>query len=562
MKRWNGWGEDTRETTLTEYAQRFLRERAGNPDPAKDAGLEQALAGVPSTRMPELPSDCGTVSTDPETRLRHARGQSFPDWLALRHGRAGLYPDGVAFPETTEQVESLVGEGEQQGILLIPYGGGTSVVGHLSVPETDKPVLTVDMGRMNRLLHLDRESGLARFGAGVAGPDLEKQLQAEGYTLGHFPQSFEYSTLGGWIAARSSGQQSMHYGRIEQLFAGGEMVTPGGRLTIPTLPASSAGPDLRHWVMGSEGRLGIVTEATVRVRPVPECEHFHAVFFPSWQQGQAAVRDMAQARLGLSMLRLSNASETETQLGLVGESAGLRWLQRYLALRGMGTGQCMLVMGVTGTKGEVRALKRSALSLARRHEGVHTGRAIGKAWEKSRFHGPYLRNALWEAGYGVDTVETSVDWPHVSATMQAMERSAQEAMAEFGERLHAFTHLSHVYPQGSSLYSTFVFRADPDAEVALERWRKLKSRVSEAIVACGGTISHQHGVGIDHAPYLEKEKGELGLGLIDAALTRADPRAFMNPGKLLDSGHVFHPLAPTVKQEKAEGEDLETSDKR
>lgn len=533
MRRWNGWGDETHELVLPERGRDFLIERIGSGQPARDIELASALKGVPDSRLPSMPGACGVIVTDAETRLRHARGQSFPDWLALRHGRAGPFPDGVAFPESTEQVQQLVAEGEHRRIVLIPYGGGTSVVGHLGVPETDQPVLSVDMGRMNRLLDLDTESALARFGAGVAGPDLEAQLRARGYMLGHFPQSFEYSTLGGWVVTRSSGQQSLRYGRIEDLFAGGELVCPAGRLSLSTVPASSAGPDLRHWVLGSEGRMGVLSEAVVRVRPVPEREQFHAVFFPSWEQGCTAVRAMAQARLGLSMLRLSNVHETRTQLELAGDQRGLGLLQRYLSLRGMGAGQCMLVLGVTGSAREAGAARRAALIAARRHGGVHTGRAIGSAWARQRFHGPYLRNALWEAGYGVDTVETAVDWPRVSATMQAVERAAQEAMAEFEERVHAFTHLSHVYPQGSSLYSTFVFRADPDFEATLARWRALKARVSRAIVAAGGTISHQHGVGTDHAPYLAHEKGALGMDLIEKALGQADPDGIMNPGKLL-----------------------------
>lgn len=533
MRRWNGWGDDSQKTDLSKANLDFLRERLRASRPPEDASLVEVLREVPDARPVALPSNCGAISDTGEARLRHARGQSFPDWLALRHGCAGPYPDAVAFPETLAQVRHLVAEANRRDMVLIPYGGGTSVVGHLDVPETDAPVVSVDMGRMNKLLDLDAESGLARFGAGVAGPDLEAQLRAHGHMLGHFPQSFEYSTLGGWVVTRSSGQQSLRYGRIEQLFAGGEMVTPAGELSLPTMPASSAGPDLSHWVLGSEGRLGILAEAVVRVRPVPERERFHAVFFPSWEQGREAVRDMVQARLGLSMLRLSNVHETQTQLTLAGDHKGLALLRRYLSLRGLGPAQCMLVMGATGDAAEVRSARRAALSMARWHKGVHAGRAIGKAWAKQRFHGPYLRNALWEAGYAVDTVETAVDWPRVSAAMQAVERTAQEAMADCGERIHAFTHLSHVYPQGSSLYATFIFRADPDYDTTLARWRELKSRVSQAIVAAGGTISHQHGVGSDHVAYLESEKGALGMDLIGAALKQGDPKGIMNPGKLL-----------------------------
>ncbi len=528
MRRWNGWGDDTLDYPLTDAALAFLAERIGTSAPTQDVSLEQSVSAVAHSR---LEGGAG-LDTTAEARLRHARGQSFPDWLALRCGRVGPVPDAVAYPESHDEVATVMAMARQKGAMVIPYGGGTSVVGHLNVPAGDRPVLSLDLGRLNRLMTLDPVSRLARFGAGVAGPDLEAQLRAQGYVLGHFPQSFEYSTLGGWVVTRSSGQQSLKYGRIENLFAGGRLYSPAGTLEIPTIPASSAGPDLREWVMGSEGRMGVLTEALVRVTPMPEHEGFHAVFFPSWQQGCDAVRELAQAKLPLSMLRLSNAIETETQLALAGHPSLIGWLQRYLGWRGVAEGQCMLLIGVTGDKRLYRYAKAGALSITARHRGVHVGRFIGKGWKKNRFRGPYLRNTLWSAGYAADTIETAVDWPRVTGLMQAIEKTAREAFADSNERVHAFTHLSHVYPQGSSIYSTFVFRACPDPDEMMERWRRLKTRVSEQIAAQGGTISHQHGVGVDHASYLVSEKGALGLDAIRAVAKHFDPDGMMNPGKL------------------------------
>lgn len=533
MRRWNGWGDDTVETALPPGGLRFIAERAGAGTPPRDAGLSRALAAVPASRLPDLAG----ASTDPEARLRHARGQSFPDWLAMRYGRMGPFPDAVATPRSHEETRALLDKAIAAGAAVIPYGGGTSVAGHLNAEAGDRPVLSIDMGLMSRLLDLDERSRLARFGAGVPGPHLEAQLRAHGYLLGHYPQSFEYSTVGGWVAARSSGQQSLRYGRIEQLFAGGRLATPVGDLELPTVPASSAGPDLRELVLGSEGRMGLLTEATVRVRPVPEREAFHAVFFGDWDTAAEAVREIvqgrAQARPPLSMLRLSNVRETETQLQLAGHPRPIGALRRYLKLRGVGEAPCMLLIGVTGDAREYRYGRGEALAIARAHGGVHTGRTIGKGWAKSRFTGPYLRNALWDAGYGVDTAETAVDWPRVTPTVRAMEDAATRALEAFDERVHVFTHLSHVYPQGSSIYSTFVFRVTDDYDENLTRWHRLKSDVSEAVVAAGGTISHQHGVGLDHKPYLAAEKGEEGLAALRAAFAHFDPEGIMNPGKLV-----------------------------
>jgi alkyldihydroxyacetonephosphate synthase len=412
---------------------------------------------------------------------------------------------------------------------VIPYGGGTSVAGHVTPVPGETPVLTVATARMRALVDLDRYSRLATFRAGVAGPDLETQLRAHELTLGHFPQSFEYSTLGGWVVTRSSGQQSLHYGRIEELFAGGRVETPVGVLRLPTFPASAAGIDVRELVLGSEGRIGIVTEATVRVSPRPQRDAFTGIFFPNWVDARACVAELAGADSGLSMLRLADPVETFTTLQLAA-SRSTRVLERYLALRGAGDEKCLLVAGITATAQRAPLLHAGLRAAVRRHRGIEIGRSIGTRWEHQRFAGVYLRNALWEHGYAVDTIETAVDWSRVDAMAGAIQNAAASAFGS--EPFHGYSHLSHVYPEGSSVYATFIFRIDPDYDVNLQRWLRLKTAVSEAIVANGGTITHQHGVGLDHKPYLAAEKGELGIDAMRAIFARFDPEGMMNPGKL------------------------------
>ena len=528
MRRWNGWGEETETYELRAGALALLRERVGEAKPVRDATLDEALKQVPAARLPAG----SPFNTDPEVRLRHTRGHSFPDWVAMRFGRLGPFPDGVAFPENHQQAAEALSAAKRAGATVIPYGGGTSVVGHLNVPAAGKPVVSISLERMNRLLDLDESTWLARFGAGTAGPGVEKQLSERGYVLGHFPQSWEYSTVGGWVVTRSSGQQSLRYGRIEQMFDSGRLITPRGEMSIGGAPASSAGPDLRECLMGSEGRLGLLTEATVRVRPLPQHESFHAVFFPNWEAGFGAMRDLAQSGLPLSMLRMSNGVETETQLMLAGEGAAIQWLKRYLDWRGASSGRCMMMLGATGSRRETAFALSGTKEITRRNGGIWIGTAIGKKWAKNRFHGVYVRNAAWEHGYAIDTVETAVNWPKATALMKAVEQAARDAMAKDNERVHAFTHLSHVYRQGCSVYSSFIFRAAPTLEQNMERWARMKKAVSEAIVAHGGTISHQHGVGVDHAPYLPAEKGALGMDLIKAMARELDPEQIMNPGKL------------------------------
>jgi len=529
MRRWNGWGDDSINYPLPDSAAYYLQTLVGPGLPSPDVPQEQLLRSISASRLPTHP----LISTEPLERLLHARGQSLPDWLDLRTGMLGTCPDGVAFPESSAQVAELITFAMKNKVSVIPYGGGTSVVGHINTLSSERPVLTVDLSRLNRLLHLDHNSLLATFGAGVSGPDLEAQLRAHRLTLGHYPQSFEYSTLGGWIATRSSGQQSLRYGRIEKVFAGARLETPLGCLELPSFPASAAGPDLRELVLGSEGRLGIITEATIRLTPLPDTEDFHAVFFPDFENGIAAARQILATGISLCMLRLSTPTETRTTLTLAGHETLIGTLERLLSLRGLGDQKCMLLMGFSGKAALVQANRHAALEITGKHGGVHIGKTFGSQWHKNRFRTPYLRNTLWELGYAIDTLETAVDWSKVPQMLDSMEAALHNALKSAGERVHVFTHLSHLYPYGSSIYTTYLFRLAGESTETLHRWQALKSAASQAIIAGGGTISHQHGVGMDHREYLPAEKGPLGISALGAMLHHFDPGGMMNPGKLL-----------------------------
>jgi alkyldihydroxyacetonephosphate synthase len=530
MRRWNGWGDDSISTAVPADALAFLAETVGRGTPGRNATLEETCARLDSehpSRLAGLRDLHPLISTRAEDRIRFGIGQSLGDWIGLRFGDVGRITDGIARPGTSAQVRELLEWATQHETVLIPCGGATSVAGHLMPPAGDRPCLTLDMRRMNALLELDEASQLARFQAGVTGPDLEAALRPRGYVLGHFPQSFEYASLGGWIASRSSGQQSLRYGRIEQLYAGGTVETPRGTLAIPPFPASAAGPDLREFVLGSEGRIGVITEAVVRVSRRPEVERFVAVFLPDWESGVEATRALVQQRVPLSMLRLSNAVETATMLRLGGHANRVAWLERYLAWRGAGTGRTMMMLGLTGTRAQVDAAWRQASGVLRAFGGVATGEALGRRWAASRFASVYLRNALWDLGWAVDTMETAVPWLATTATVQALESAGRDALATFGEKCHAYTHLSHVYSSGSSAYTTFLFRLGADRDATFARWSALKRAVSEAIVASGGTITHQHGVGRDHAPFLAAEKGAVGMTAIAANFAHFDPQGVL-----------------------------------
>ncbi|MBW6466057.1 MAG: FAD-binding oxidoreductase [Brevefilum sp.] len=530
MKRIQGWGNINTDYPVPAPAQAYLAQVVGKAHPGHNIPIDDLLEKVPASRLPKHP----LITTETEERLRHARGQSLNDWVEMYDGLVNTFPDGVAYPETDAQVRQLIELALKHKINLIPYGGGSSVVGHLTPPQNDLPTLSVDLAKINRLLDLHEENGEATFGAGVSGPELEAQLNKHGFILGHFPQSWEYSTLGGWIVTRSVGQQSYHYGRIEPLFVNGHLETPAGPLELPHFPKSAAGPDLRHLVLGSEARLGILTRATMRVRRLPEQEHFYAAFFPNFEIGLEAVRAIAQSELALSMVRLSDTMETETTFQLSGEERLVDLAKKGLNLFGQGDERCMLIYGLTGSKAANHLADRQLAHFVRRHQGMMVKFYLGEAWMKKRFLTPYLRNTLWDLGYALDTLETSLPWGKISQGRQTIVNAISHALEDENEVVLVFSHISHVYTNGGSLYVTYLYRRAEDPHQTLARWYKMKGAASRCITEMGGTISHQHGVGIDHKPYLAIEKGHLGMDILKNVIKTVDPAGIMNSGKLID----------------------------
>ncbi|WP_201606054.1 FAD-binding oxidoreductase [Psychrobacter sp. JCM 18903] len=533
--RWNGWGNININKKVSAHGAKLIKSHIGKTKKLSSVSLQQVLKTVPKSRLPVAMTELDTVSVDNEVRLRHARGQSFPDWIAMHGGDFEVFPDGVAFPASTADVETLLQLASEHDLIVIPFGGGTSVAGHINPQKGSRPVLTIAMSKMDQLIDLDNESQIATFGAGTQGPAVEAQLNEHGYRLGHYPQSWELSTLGGWIAARSSGQQSLGYGRIEQMFAGGTLVTPQGVLNIADIPASAAGPDLREMMMGTEGRAGIFTEVKMRVQSQPEEELFKVAFLPNWAAGKEVLRQAVQKNIQLSMLRLSNAVETDAHLHLGTTPSQFMAISTYLKARGLSSDKVMLTYGVSGDKAQNKLALTQFNKLLKQHGSV-TGKItdiMGSVWAHGRFKFPYLRGTLWEKGIMVDTFETATNWNHIDEQMQQMQEAVRTSLADECEEVMAFTHISHVYKQGASLYTTYFFRAAKDHASTLSRWQKIKHAASLSLANGTATISHQHGVGRDHAPYLAAEKGKLGIQVTHDMLKSLDPEQRMNPGVLI-----------------------------
>ena len=473
------------------------------------------------------------VSHDAEARLRASLGQSLEDWLRVRFGRIGAVVDGVAFPETEDEVRDALAWARDIRAIAIPVGGATSVVGHLTPRAGERPSLAIVMTRLRRLLNLDPLSQLATFEAGVAGPDLEAQLRAKGFMLGHYPQSFDYATLGGWIATRSCGQQSARYGRIEAMFAGGRIETPTGALEIPPLPASAAGPDLREWVLGSEGRIGVVTRATVRIARLPERERFIGYFLPRWEGAKRRRERWRKAGSACRWCASPMPPRTLAALRLAGGGRAVAWLEN-ISLR--------------AAAAKTRFFSCSASPAPRRKSTRCERRRPGSCADIARF-----RPALCSGGNGARagsrapicaTRSGRQAMPSTRWKRQSIGRACPPRCGQWKERdarrwprsaRNATPRpISRTFTRKArASYSTFVFRAGPDFDTAFARWRALKSAVSLAIVSEGGTISHQHGVGKDHAGYLAAEKGRRGMRALEAMIDHFDPDGALASGNLL-----------------------------
>jgi alkyldihydroxyacetonephosphate synthase len=470
------------------------------------------------------------VHTDREARLRRAGGKSYLDLLRRREGDASDAPDAVVAPGTTDETAALLEACSRLGVVVVPFGGGTSVVGGLAgVDPDDRPSIAVDMGRMASVQALDVPSSLVTVGPGLRGPALEEALSREGLTFGHLPQSWEFATVGGYAATRSAGQSSTGVGRFDDLVAGLTLATPSGVLEVGHPPASAAGPDLLGLALGSEGTLGVITELRLRVRPKPQASSYEGWSFRTWAAGLAAIQHLARHDLLADVVRLSDPDETRTNL-LMATGTGARALRATLKARGHGDG-CLLVLGWEGLPSIVRARSSAAASLLRDGGGIRLGRRVGESWRRHRFQAPYLRDALMDAGLLVETLETAATWSALPTVYDAVRRALRESLTRGGRRPLVMSHVSHGYPTGASLYVTVV--ADRDDDLPIQQWLTAKRAATDALLAAGGTLTHHHAVGADHRPWLEREVGPLGVEVLRAVKERLDPASICNPGVLL-----------------------------
>lgn len=548
--RWNGWGPAKQPDLLPEGAPQWewMREALGlsrlPSTPAKPlAEIRLAPCRIGEETLARLRAICGAnqVRIDDYERAFHARGKSYHDLLHLRAGRLDMAPDAVVYPRSADETLAVVRLAAEENIALIPYGGGSSVVGGVNAlaKSLGGCVITLDTTLMTRVVRIDKISMTATIEAGIYGPALEEALQRHGVTLAHYPQSFEYSTLGGWIAARGAGQQSNRYGKAEKWLVSAKLATPKGFWTTENVPASAAGANLNQLVAGSEGTLGVICEATVKIHAIPERKDYRGYLFKDFASGIEAARRINHAEIPVAMVRLSDAPETHffQAFSASHPATGLkaRLQKAYLRFRGIGDAPCLMLIGHEGDTGTVIWAQKRTEEICKSQGALALGTGPGHRWYHNRFGSPYSRDPMLDHGIGVDTLETATRWSNIAAlhkvTVRAIEEAMDAHMPEQGARGIVMAHVSHSYPDGASLYFTFVFPRQLDREV--EQWLAIKRAASDALIEHGGTISHHHGVGTDHIPWLAEEKGEIGLSLLRAARRELDPAGVMNPGKLL-----------------------------
>ncbi len=524
--KWNAWGDPAAARPLSDGIRSLLKQALD----VTDAGAAELQADQVRMRPSQLSDGdrealaaivgADYCRVDDRDRLLRAGGKSTLDLLRRKDSGVQDAPDAVLLPADDDEVAAILRYCSQHGIAVVPFGGGTSVVGGLDpIRGAFSAVVSLDLRRFDQLLALDEVSGEAEFGGGVTGPHAERLLGEHGFSLGHFPQSFEFASLGGFAATRSSGQDSAGYGRFDDMIHGLRAVTPVGALDLGRAPQSAAGPDLRQLLIGSEGVFGVITRVRVQVHPLPEATRYEAWSFPDFATGTAALRAVTQAGTGATVIRLSDEAETGVNLA-TSEAIG----ETQIA------GGCLAITVFEGTAAHAESRHAETRAVLEAHGGTSLGEAPARAWEQGRFSAPYLRDSLLAAGALCETLETATDWSNIPALKAAVTDALTAALAESGTTALVLCHISHVYATGASLYFTVVAgqRGNP-----IDQWRAAKAAASDAIMATGGTITHHHAVGADHRPWMGDEVGELGVQLLRAVKSTLDPAGILNPGKLI-----------------------------
>jgi alkyldihydroxyacetonephosphate synthase len=548
--KWWGWGDEdvtfehADKPALRPFILRVLGvdiTRAGAaPVAFADLDVPPPVLGAGLADLLRAAVGAGHVSTDALDRVVHARGKSLRDLVRQRAGDLGRVPDAVVRPGSEDELAAVMRIALDADAVVIPFGGGSNISGSLEAPADERrTVLSVDLGRLDSVLSIDPASRLAEVQAGVSGPSLEQQLNARGWTVGHFPDSFTHSTLGGWIATRSSGMQSDKYGDIADLTRGLRVVTPSGLLVVRPVPSTSTGPSVREMVLGSEGRVGIISTATVHVHRRPAERVILGYLFPTWAASLAAMNEIAAHEAAPSVTRVSDPYETQFSFATRKKSSavervGSTALTTYLHRRhGFDLdAMCLAFIGYEGSERHVRRQRRLVQRIVGRHGGVCIGSGPGALYDQKKFDTPYIRDFLLDRGVLADVSETSAPWSRLAPLYDGVMGAAHGAFDDLGVRGYVMCHLSHSYHAGACLYFTFGITPSGRRE-PLEEYGVVKSAIQQAFVDEGATLSHHHAVGTEHARWLREDISAPGVAMIKALFDGVDPGGNLNPGKIV-----------------------------
>ncbi len=497
-------------------------------------------SALPSALILEFKNIVGdeNISIDQDDRIRHISGKSYKDLIRLRTNQITFAPDAIIYPTCDEEVFKTLKLCQKESIAVIPFGGGSSVVGGVdALASNHKYCITLDLSKLSKILEIDQTSMLATVQTGIFGPTLEDELNQQGLTLGHFPQSFEFSTLGGWIAARSSGQNSIYYGPIEKMINSVTMITPQGEISTIKAPRTAQGPSIKDIIIGSEGTLGVITKAVLKVSRLPIQKKYYLFLIPSFLEGSLITKALIQNNCQVSMIRVSDEEETEALFSMSSSNGGFiksltkLVLKFLMKIKGIKSDKfSSIIIGLEGSDLEVCLRKKLMFNLIRPFKFLNLGTSQGKKWLHERFLLPYLRDNFLDHNLLIDTLETSATWSNLIPLYEKIVSTIKNSFPDTSkEMIKVFTHISHVYPDGASLYITILLpqnQKDP-----IHQWMSMKKNVNNLLNATNAPLSHHHGIGIDHKDAISLSA--LELDILKTLKEKLDPSNIMNPGKLL-----------------------------
>ncbi|WP_297745795.1 FAD-binding oxidoreductase [uncultured Tessaracoccus sp.] len=552
QQKWWGWGEehlgysDEGRPKFRSFVKKMVGLDIYDATPAKPdfSSLDVPAPQIDDTLREKLRKIVGEkyLHDDDETRVVHCYGKGVRDLMRIRRGDLGRIPDVVLYPADEDEIIQIMDTVVEADAVLIPFGGGSNIVGALEAqPDEQRAVVSVNMGRLNKVLEIDEESGLARIQAGVFGPDMEEQLGARGWTMGHQPDSFVWSTLGGWIATRSTGMQSDKYGDIADITRGLRMVMPGEVLELRPLPSTSSGPSVREMVLGSEGRLGIITEAWMQVHRIPEAREIQSYFFPDYYAGLKACQEIVESDADVMMARVSDAIETQYIMANGKESSSKisKWsnqaVQKFMEVKKWDLEQiAMCLVGFEGSPNHVRYEKGLVSKIVRKHGGFGVGSGPGSMYDQKKYDTPYIRDYMLDRGLICDVSETTTPWSKAVEIYDETRKAFFKALETTGRQGTVFCHLSHSYHAGACQYFTFVI--NDNTETAEHSYDVCKQAVQQAFMDHHGTVSHHHGVGEEHSPWMEQDISPAGVHVQRVLFEGIDPGKNLNPGKIVHDG--------------------------